>query len=83
MSRSVQKKYNDLTTRKRDNSKRLNPDRGKHGCSRLHELKAQREQEQIRAAEPVMEIKPVVEIKPPVKTSLMGKMKAKLSSIWK
>lgn len=77
MPRSVQKKYNDLTTRKRDNSKRLNPDRGKHGCSRLHELKAQREQEQIRAAEPVMEIKPLV------KTSLMGKMKAKLSSIWK
>jgi hypothetical protein len=77
MPKSVQKKYNDLTTRKRDNSKRLNPDRGKHGCSRLHELKAQREQEQIRAAEPV------VEIKSPVKTSLMGKMKAKLSSIWK
>lgn len=79
MSKSVQKKYNDLTTRKRDNSKRLNAERGKHGCSRLHELKAQQAQEQIIAAEPVQ----VIEIKPPVKTSLMGKMKAKLSSIWK
>lgn len=36
-----------------------------------------------KKAEQVMEIKQVVEIKPPVKTSLMCKMKAKLSSIWK
>lgn len=46
MVKSKNKKMNDIKNKKKDNSKRENPNRGKHGCYRLHQMRAEREQQQ-------------------------------------
>ena len=48
MVKSTKKKIEAFKRGKVDNGKRDNPNRGKHGCSRLHELNRQRAMEEQR-----------------------------------
>jgi len=67
MVKSKNRKINDIKSRVPDRSKRDNPNRGKHGCSRLHELSVKQTQQ---VAEPI-KITPAMD-KP---TGLMGRIK--------
>lgn len=78
LAKSANRKYNEIKNRKRENGKRDNPNRGKHGCYRLHAMKAH-EEEQIR---PVTH-KEKISLPAQQNETLTKKLKVAIRKLWK
>ncbi len=79
LAKSKNRKIQDIKNRKPNTSKRDNPNRGKHGCHRLHEMKAKKEQEQIIKSAPVENIT----VPEPKKQTFSTKLKGAMRKLWK
>jgi hypothetical protein len=79
LAKSTKRKIEDIKNRKPNTSKRENHNRGKHGCSRLHEIRAKKEQEQMIESTP----KEKITIPTPKKDTFSNKLKGTLRKLWK